>query len=203
MQTCNVGDQILILGSNTVAFSENGKLLGKQALDFPATSMAASQSIVCIGGDDSKVRVFQVSGTKLTLDRMIEIGQAVTAISVTKDGKYIAVGDARGRVLPYEVNSGKLLTDRWVYHSARILSLAWDEQGNRCVSGSLDTNVYVWDKTQPNWKFAITSIIEFLHTLLFCLDAHPEAVTGVAWMSLRNSIVSVGRDGCVRVWKVQ
>jgi WD40 repeat protein len=100
------------------------------------------------------------------------------------------VGDLRGRVLVYKVADGSLVTDRWTAHTARITSLAWNKAGTHVVSGSLDTNIFVWSLAKPgDW--------------LEVKNAHKEGVNGVAWIDGGSKIASAGADAAVKVWKVE
>jgi WD40 repeat protein len=96
----------------------------------------------------------------------------------------------RGRVLVFNVADGSLVTDRWTAHTARITSLAWNEAGSHVVSGSLDTNIFVWSLAKPgDW-------IELQ-------NAHKEGVHGVGWVAGGSKIISAGADAAVKVWKVE
>jgi WD40 repeat protein len=44
---------------------------------------------------------------------------------------------------------------QWVYHTARVTCIAWSENGQRAVSGGLDTHVCVWSVAQPTRYVAI------------------------------------------------
>lgn len=46
----------------------------------------------------------------------------------------------------------------WVYHSARINSLAWSPNGEYIVSAGLDTNIFIWCLAQRMKRIAIKSM---------------------------------------------
>jgi len=91
----------------------------------------------------------------------------------------------------YKLEGGQrtpeLVTNRWSSaHSAKITSIAWNKTGTHAVSGSLDTNIFVWSLKDPGARVKAT-------------NAHKEGVNGVAWMG--EKIVSCGFDAAVKVWE--
>ena len=86
----------------------------------------------------------------------------------------------------------KILTSRWVNHSARINSLSWTSDSQYCASGSLDTHVYVWSVAKPTKSTAVR-------------NAGPGGVNAVLWLEggKDGRLVSAGADACVRVWEVK
>jgi len=80
----------------------------------------------------------------------------------------------------------ELVTDRWSSaHTGKITCLAWDETGTRAVSGSLDTNIFVWSLKDPGARVKAT-------------NAHKEGVNGIAWLG--DKIISTGADATVKTW---
>lgn len=65
----------------------------------------------------------------------------------------------------------------------------WDETGQRAVSGSLDTMIFVWSVRKPGQRVSVGG-------------AHKEGVNGVRWAG-EGRVVSVGGDAAVKVWKVE
>ena len=88
--------------------------------------------------------------------------------------------------------SKKILTSRWINHSARINSLTWTSDSQYCASGSLDTHVYIWNVAKPAKNTAVK-------------NAGPGGVNAVLWLEggKDGRLVSAGADACVRVWEVK
>lgn len=86
----------------------------------------------------------------------------------------------------------KILTSRWINHSARINSLSWTSDSLYCASGSLDTHVYIWSVAKPTKSTAVK-------------NAGPGGVNAVLWLEggKDGRLVSAGADACVRVWEVK
>jgi WD40 repeat protein len=108
----------------------------------------------------------------------------------------LAAGLSTGKILVYRLSSGpslELVTDRWGGHTARVTSIAWNAAGTHAVSGSLDTNVFVWSLASPGKKVKRG-------------NAHKEGVTGVQWVASSQGdegrIISVGGDAAVKTWRV-
>ena len=79
-------------------------------------------------------------------------------------------------------------TSRWSYHVGRITALEFNAAGTHCVSGSLDTNVYVWNTVSVGKYIAIKG-------------ASKDGIWGVGWLG-DNKIVSAGGDASVKVWAI-
>ncbi|KIY48073.1 WD40 repeat-like protein [Fistulina hepatica ATCC 64428] len=109
--------------------------------------VAAHKSLVAIGGEDSKVHLYQWDGKTLREDSILDKSKrVVTAIAFSPDGNYLAAGDSSGNIILNDiVKKSFVTTSHWSFHSARILSLAWAADSRHCTSRSLDTHVYIWD----------------------------------------------------------
>lgn len=90
------------------------------------------------------------------------------------------------------MESGKSVVQAWIYHTARITNIEWSSCGNYAVSGSLDTNVYVWSREKPFKK----SVVK---------NAHVDSVNDVQFLSEKDgklTVASVGQDGALKIWAV-
>lgn len=91
---------------------------------------------------------------------------------------------------------------RWDWHNGRISSLAflpaWSLPPTHVVSGSLDTNVYIWSLENISKRVCIKG-------------AGPSGVNCVVWLGeprvidgkQTGRVLSAGTDGCARVWEVE
>jgi WD40 repeat protein len=156
-----------------------------------ATSIAASDSILAIGQDDKSVQIYSIAGTKPTsIDiTMRKATGAISTLSFSPDAKYLAAGVANGKIMVFKTSDWSVMTDRWSAHTARVTSIAWNAASDYAVSGSLDTNVYVWSLADPGRRIK-------------ALNAHKDGVNGVAW-DKSGAILSTGGDATVKKWSVE
>ncbi|KAF7722001.1 hypothetical protein EC973_003784 [Apophysomyces ossiformis] len=171
------------------------KIIQEQELGFTPSVAAVDPSgeHVFVGGEDNKVRVYQHKDGKLSHlhDLSNNLGN-ITALAVHPTLPLVAVGDSVGKIFVYDFKEAKVELQKWVFHTARILSIQWSACGTFLVSGSLDTNIYVWNREQPFKKVAIK-------------NAHIDAVNRVSFLYKTDdklSIVSAGQDAAIRVWEV-
>ena len=130
-----------------------------------------------------------LEGTKLAAVHTLAKNKgAVSALSFNPEGNLLAVGDSAGKIYVYDVATGETKIQQWVSHTARVTSINWSPSGQYAVSGSLDTNIYVWSRERPTRKIAIP-------------NAHALSVSGVAFVD-EDTIVSTGADACVKTWKL-
>lgn len=117
---------------------------------------------------------------------------AISAIAVNPKQDLVAIGDSVGKIFVYDLASGKSVVSQWVYHSARITCIKWSECGVFAVSGSLDTNIYVWNREKPIKKAVVK-------------NAHVDAVNDVQFLNKTGdklTVASVGQDGTLKIWAV-
>lgn len=186
------GNSTVLVGtSKSVEIYNDGSKSGEYKPKSPVSAVAAHGSVAAVGSEDASVQICDVSSTSLSPKTDIKAGKnPVSVLTFSNDGSLVAVGDSRGRILVYKVADGSLVTDRWTAHTARVTSLAWDESNTHVVSGSVDTNIFVWSLTSPGDWLQVT-------------NAHKEGVTGVAWISGSSKVASAGADAAIKVWKVE
>lgn len=114
---------------------------------------------------------------------------SISALSFSPDGNFLAAGDSNGKIVLYTLPDGNLKTSHWTFHTARITDISWSDDSQYAVSGSLDTNVYVWSVAKPMKNIAIK-------------NAHAAGVGGVAFID-NSTVVSAGADAAVRTWKIK
>jgi WD40 repeat protein len=159
--------------------------------DFTPTAIAASKTFVAIGDDRNVVHIFVVgSNNKLSLKIDLTKSTAqITALTFSRDGSLLAVGNSSGKIVVYETSSWEVKTDRWSAHTARVTSIAWNEAGTHAVSGALDTNVFVWSLAAPGKRVKAA-------------NAHKDGVNGVCWVDGGKQVASTGGDAAIKIWNV-
>ncbi|KAH9951566.1 WD40 repeat-like protein [Amylocystis lapponica] len=188
---------VAVAGDNTVFVAETGNVeavranqkVAELAPKFQPSAVAVTGTVVAVGGEDQKVRLYDWDGKTFKDVATLEGNKgAVSALAFSPDGALLAAGDSSGKIVLFNVQERKAVTSRWSFHSARIHSLAWTADGRHCASGSLDTHVYVWSVEKPMRNIAIK-------------NAGPGGVNAVFWM--RDGVLaSAGADGCVRTWAI-
>ena len=185
------GSTLLVATPESITLYTNGQQSGSVPVSgYNATAIAAQGSTIAVGGDDKAVHIYTLSSNTLkpvSAEPRRATG-AISTLSFSPDGKYLAAGVANGKILVYGTSNWAVVTDRWSAHTARITSVAWDPSSQWAASGSLDTNVMVWSVQDPSKRIK-------------ALNAHKDGVSGVAWPSA-GKVISTGGDATVRVWKV-
>lgn len=123
----------------------------------------------------------------------------VTAVTLNPANPLVlAAGHHDGSIRLWTLNddfSGGDLAVTFNGHKSAVTHLAFDEDGNRLVSGSRDTDMVLWDIV------AETGLVR--------LRAHTDQITGLAFLPEsqredelrgRDLLVSAGKDGLVKVW---
>jgi WD40 repeat protein len=162
-----------------------------QYLDF---TMGTHLAKICFATiQDNKSRVYKHEGGSITLQQTLENNRgAISAIAINPKQNLVAIGDAVGKIYVYDMESGKTVVQAWIYHTARITSIEWSSCGNYAVSGSLDTNIYVWSREKPFKK----SVVK---------NAHVDSVNDVQFLNEKDgklTVASVGQDGALKIWAV-
>jgi len=182
-----------------IVSSSSGEKTGELTTKFSATSIAVQttdSSTVAVGCDDKSVRLYSISsgGKSLTEVATIPNLTAVpSALAFSPSGDLLAVGNASGGISVYSHSDLALVTSRWSAHTSRVTGISWSKDGLFAVSGSLDTNVFVWSLKSPGKRIKAAG-------------AHKDGVNGVVWIGDEGAkgvkVMSVGADAAVKTWKV-
>lgn len=159
--------------------------------NFTPTAISAHGSLVAVGADNNAVYIYTVdSSNKLTEKEKLENSTSfITAISLSPDGGLLAVGNSSGKIVVYDTSSWDIKTDRWSAHTAKVLSIAWNAEGTHAVSGSLDTNVFVWSLASPGKRVKAA-------------NAHKDGVFGTCWLDGGKKVATTGGDAALKIWDV-
>ncbi|CEP08536.1 hypothetical protein [Parasitella parasitica] len=190
-------NKISVVATNEVVIAYNDKLEKVGQLDSPGftpsvADISSDGKTVYVGGQDNKVRVYELNDGAFenTGELSKNLGN-ITALAVHPKSNLIAVGDSVGKIFIYDTEIKDTKIQSWVYHTSRITTLNWSKCGQFLVSGSIDTNVYVWNLEEPSKKVGIK-------------NAHVDAVNSVRFLNNSSglSVASVGQDAAVRVWDI-
>ncbi|KAI1320904.1 WD40 repeat-like protein, partial [Mortierella claussenii] len=183
-------DQTIVVATeNEIQIIQGDKKVNSLPVGYNATAIAINPqgTVVAIGSQESQVYIMRLEGSKLTAVHTLSQNRgAISALSFHPEGTLLAAGDSAGKIYVYDVGSGETAIQQWVFHTARVMSIGWSPSGQYAVSGSLDTNVYVWSREKPSKRIAI-------------LNAHGLSVSGAAFVD-EGRIVTTGADACVKTW---
>lgn len=190
------GSQIVVATHKGVEVFSSGKQVISHATKFSPACIAAHDTTIAVGGDDSALHIFSLASTALTLVTTISSpsGPLPTSLSFSPSGAHLAAGYSNGKITVYDASSASSSSDwnvaisRWSSHTGRVTSIAWRADGKYAVSGALDTSVFVWSVEKPGMRISAP-------------NAHKEGVNGVAWEG-NERVLSVGMDAAVKVWDV-
>lgn len=156
----------------------------------PTCGAMYHQEEIAIGGSDFKTHIYTINNNlEFTPGKVIETRSAVSALSYSPNGDYLAIGDDGRQVEVYERSTWEAkIKGKWVFHTSKITTLAWSPQGQYLASGSLDENIFVWNMKDPGNKLQ----------LQFC---HAGGVTGVGFLAT-DKLISVGNDHCAVEWNI-
>ncbi|KAI8353371.1 WD40-repeat-containing domain protein [Blakeslea trispora] len=160
--------------------------------------ISADGKYVFVGGKasrprhDNKVRMYELDHGNFTpIGELSKNLGNITSLAAHPELNLLAVGDSVGKIFIYDTESKATTIQNWVFHTSRITSMRWSKCGTYLVSGSIDTNVYVWNREKPFKKVAIK-------------NAHVDAVNSVCFLHNTSelTVVSTGQDAAVRVWEL-
>jgi WD repeat-containing protein 1 (actin-interacting protein 1) len=197
---CTSDSLVVVAQLESVIVYKDGEEEGELPLKSSPTVLAANGSTVAVGSSDSSLELFTVTASRAP-KRMASVEKVsaapITAIAFSNDGSHVVAGTSAGKIYVYKVSTGitgmvtgnaslELVTDRWSSaHTGKITCLAWNDAGTHAVSGSLDTNIFVWSLKDPGARVKAT-------------NAHKEGVNGIAWLG--DKIISTGADATVKTW---
>ncbi|OLY84098.1 Actin-interacting protein 1 [Smittium mucronatum] len=200
---------IACLSNHTVVLVLETGLIVNFELKGEPTYVAAHPSLseIAVGYDDNSVKIFEIQGlplssnikgtgnstdvsiksTGITLTEKCIVSshiRSITCLSYSPDGKFLASGDQSGKIYISNSSTGETTIKNFVSHSAMIKALSWFPDSIKLVSGSLDSNVIVWN------------ISKTLDSKVMKL-AHPGGVVAVAVVS-ESEFVSCGSDSVIK-----
>jgi len=174
-----------------VAFSVAKKeKMAEVKLPFSPTcvSVAPSDGLVAVGGEDNAVHLLLPDGTeKAALARHRD---KISTVAFSPKSDRVASGCANKEIVVWDALAGTpLVTGLQGFHTARISTLAWSFDGSALASGGVDAQIIVWDLEAKAAKHKLP----LAHT--------GGAIRALVW-SGPAEIASGGGDGCIKRWAV-
>lgn len=174
--------------NKSITLTLDGKAIESLPTKYTASAIAASSSLVAVGGDDNTLHIYTDALTEVVKE-IQDPSSFVTALSFSPSVALLAVGFSSGKITVFDTKSWEPSITRWSSHTGRVTSIAWNEAGFHAVSGGLDASIFLWSVAKPGRRVGIS-------------HAHKEGVNGVVWIG-DSKIVSVGTDAAVKVWGVE
>lgn len=194
--TNKAGNIIVAACFNHIIVLEDGAVVNSLGVDFEPLSVSIhpASTEVAVGGNlDQSLHVYSLgAGGALTEKKVLNHYGSVTAVGYSPDGSHLAAGDSNRKIYVYNLAEDYVnkTGESWTAHSAKINCLAWCSDSIKIASGSLDTNVIVWNMERPMHQVKI-------------LGAHrPSSVNAVCWLN-ENTVISAGHDANIKFWEVE
>ncbi len=155
--------------------------------------------------------------------------EKVASLKISKDGRFLAYGDKKGRLYIWDLNAKRKLHELHL-HKKQINTIIFDSKNQRLVSGSDDKKIIIWDlysgkpeKIIENFKSQVKSmdlspddrilaaggnkkeiyLWEFpFGSLKGQLKTHKKDVIALSFNINGNQLLSVGKDKLMVVWDV-
>jgi len=174
----NDGTNRATLEQSEVAPRESGEV----AISPDGNFLAASDS-------DETVRIWNLRSQEAVCSLPAATGGMVMSLAFSPDSKQLASGSwGAEQLILWDVQSGRKIA-HFPGHSGGVTAIAFDTDGQRLASGSVDSSIKIWDlKTGRE-----------LGTLL----GHTQGVSGVTFSSDGKRIASAGGDGTIRLWETK
>ncbi len=121
------------------------------AFDDVAVCTASSDKYLTAGQSDGVMRIWDLNANIphqfLTNERQLRINKSITAVALSPNGKYFAVGSKEGFVGYGYANQANLFEVKTALlgHTSQITELTFDAQSQRLASACLDQTSRLWN----------------------------------------------------------
>jgi len=184
-------DLIVTATPSSIHLIRGGKAVAKTAIPYNASAVAISNddSLVAVGGKDNIIHIYKLDGTTLTEShKLAEHKGALTSISFSPDGKWMASADQSRDIFVWSLPDFRIQIRDWVYHTARVNDIAWSPNSLFIASASLDQQIIVWSIQDPSSRQTIK-------------NTHSGGVNRILWTD-NNTLASAGQDCFLKTWNV-
>lgn len=137
----------------------DGRLMKSIPIDYEGQSAAihTQQKEFAVCGGDSKLRIYNYDDSfNLTVKREITVQGTITDMSYSPDGAFLAAASSARPIYCFRLPDYEDMTSsQWIYHTARVNSVCWSDDGKRLLSGGIDTNAFIWDPSDLHNRLEI------------------------------------------------
>ncbi|ODV94094.1 hypothetical protein PACTADRAFT_76732 [Pachysolen tannophilus NRRL Y-2460] len=188
---------VVITETKLILYDNNGSLekLKEIELKFPTTPALdiCSKYIVITNASNNQPIIYDFELNQIESINLPTIVSKPNIAKISPNEKFLAVGDIFGKIFLFNLETQKIQTSRWSFHTSKINSIAWNEDNDHVVSGSSDTNIIVYSVTSPG-------------RTIKSLNAHKEGVNAVSWIYRngddKQQIISGGSDSTIKLWDI-
>lgn len=109
------------------------------------TNPRVSDQLISISGDGN-IRTWKVTSVGLDSLQNFKTSEDIFCTKITPDGKYLASGSSKGRVLLYEIAALDKVPTAYNYYGfgARVTALAFDPDGSYLITANSAGALYRW-----------------------------------------------------------
>lgn len=151
------------------------------------------------GSGDRTLRIWDVASA--ACDAVLLCGDGnddakengITSISVSQDGRLIAVGSLDRLVRLWDFETRTLIASL-EGHSDSIYSICFSSKARYLASGSLDKSILVWERDESNPN---------IYTLKHTISRHKDFVLSVAFTPDERFIISGSKDKTIHFWETE
>lgn len=112
----------------------------------------------------------------------------ITAISMSEDDKYLAIGDSRGQLAVWDLAANKEIMRNTV-HRREIHNVTFVHSSRYVLSASYDGEMHVWDTTRDK--------------IVLQLDQHRKTINSVCLFHTTDKLLTCGDDGVIAIWDLR
>ncbi|MDR0390353.1 MAG: WD40 repeat domain-containing protein [Planctomycetaceae bacterium] len=138
------------------------------------------------GCRDKNLIIYNVNSGKEST-RFTTFKKIITAIKVSPNGKYVAVGYDNGFTLIFEIATKELYRELSKVHSKAIFDIAFSSKGDRILLAAQDTTVSIWNVDSGKWMYSF--------------KGHRGPVKSVSFDHRNEKIISSSTDRNILIWK--
>ncbi|XP_049851579.1 66 kDa stress protein-like [Schistocerca gregaria] len=177
----------IVIGGTSILIVNGTKIVSRTSVEYDPLSVAVNQKgdEIAVGGKDKKIYVYSLANKSNVTQKYVlsEHWGEVTALSYSGENKLVSA-DSNREVIVWD--GQKRLVDNWVFHTTRINSVAWSPDNVHIASISTDSNLIIWNVSQPN-------------NHVIYKNAHHGGGTEVTWIN-SNTVVTGGQDCALKAW---
>ena len=194
MVACSDGRSPLFSGE----WGEAVELNANDPSDLIASAFIDNTRLIVLGRNQS-LTLWDSAAESWKLERIVGLSDSpnpfkhgVTAVSFSRDGKYLATGSGdpsrSGELRLWNVADGALIQMIPEAHSDTIFCIDFSPDGNYVATGGADRFVKIFEVATGK--------------LVKSLEGHTHHVLGVSWRMDNRWLVSAGADKVIKVWDV-